>query len=552
MHESKGTCYKGQKGKTMMKKYLLKLLGIQQSDDHDLYKKGIRHYNKMEYEKAIPCFEKLLADKTTSKSLEFKLAKFYCSRANINVGIKYFALHNNGMALIHFKKALKFNPEDIDLNYFLGICRNNVGDYKGAMASFAKILEIEPWNIPTKLKMAVTFYNLNMWENAQEIYSAILGKNPGFADVHYHLGLCFLSQGKIQQAAESFSSALEINPDYIDARLKLGVTQICLKQFDDALNNLETIIQKHPGYADVYYFIGIIKEKTDEKKQALSFFNQALEISPGYKNALVKQILTCYQLGDTRTAEKKLTKALADNPGDKRLIAIQKNLPVFLSDQHTPVLMKDEYIFKELRNEFHKDLDILPSFSEIIKMFSSSRLTRDDPGIPNFLIPFIKEQIKANPRYPDLHNSLGQQLRLLNKLDDAENAFLRALELNPDYIDARINLMKTLFSNKKFDAALDHGRLLAAKNIPFPDVYFTMAQAFLELNTHEDALININRVLKLRPDMPKALLLKARIYESKGSYSHAVECLEKFIEEGTASTHQLETARQSLEKLKSR
>ncbi len=542
----------GLKGNKMIKKYVTKLLGIKQVDEPDLYKKGIHHYNQLEYEKAIFCFEKILAEKPAHRSLEYKLAKFYCSRANINVGVTYFAVHNNEMALIHFKKALEFNPEDTDLNYFLGICQNNVGDYKGAMASFGRILEIEPWNIPTKLKMAVTFYNLNMWENAQEIYSGILEKNPGFADVHYHLGLCFLSQGKTKQAAESFSSALEINPDYIDARLKLGVTLICLKQFDDALNHLDTILQKHPGYADVYYFIGIIKDKFDDKKQALAFFNQALEISPGYKNALVKQILTSYQLGETRTAEKKLTKALADNPNDKRLIAIQKNLPIFLSDPHTPALMKDESIFKELRNEFHEDLDILPSFSEIIKMFSSSRLTRDDPGIPNFLIPFIREQIKTTPHYPDLHNSLGQQLWLLNKLDDAENAFVRALELNPDYIDARINLMKTLFSNKKLDTALDHGRRLAAKNIPFPDVYYTMAQAFLELNKHEDALININRVLKLRPDLPKALLLKARIYEANGSYSHAVDCLEKFIEEGTASTHQLETARQSLEKLKSR
>lgn len=215
-------------------------------------------------------------------------------------------------------------------------------------------------------------------------------------------------------------------------------------------------------------------------------------------------------------------------------------------------MIKNESIIKELRNEFHKDLDIFPSFSEIIKMFSSSRLTREDPGIPKFLIPLIKEQIEKNPCYPDLHNSLGQQLRLLNKLDDAETAFSKALELNPDYIDARINLMKTLFSNKKLDATLEHGRQLAGKNIPFPDVYYTMAQAFLELNRYEDALININRVLKLRPEMPDALLLKARIYESRGSFSHAVDCLEKFIEDGAASTHQLETARHSLETLRHR
>lgn len=519
--------------------FLKTILGIERKKGLATYRRGIQYFNRLEYDLAIRAFEQVLAEKSLAHSLESNLAKFYCGRAYINVGITEFAKNRSNKALGYFQKALEFNPQDTDLHYFIGICMNNVGQYQEAMASFSKILETEPWNIPTKLKIAIIFHNLKLWENAEEIHRAILTKHPDFADVHYHLGLSLMSQGKPEDASDAFSRALSINPNYTQARLKLSMVHICLDRLDKAEENLKHIISRHPQYADVHYLLALVKEKTHALPEAVHHLSSALEISPQFKNALVKLIIIHCRNGDRDAASRQIDKALSYYPQDNRLCAIQRALKVFEpgfvsenpeQDGSTVIDLEDEYLIKEMRNEFHKDLDIMPNVSEIISMFNNSRYIQEDSSLTEFLIPFITEQINRNPTYPDLYNSLGTQLLSAGKYLEAENAFSKALELNPDYVAARINLMKTLYHNKNFQAALVHGNHLVPKDLPFPDLYYTLADIQVHLKLFEEAMINAKRVLRLRPGMNQVRLLMARIHLGLGDREAARNMLKIFLD----------------------
>lgn len=425
----------------------------------------------------------------------------------------------------------------LDLNYFTGICLNNIGDFQGAMESFKIIHETEPWNIPNKLKMAIIFNNMEMWSNAEEIHRSILEKNPKFADIHFHLGLCLMGQGKTSEAAESFKKALHINPSYIDARIKLGIAQACIGQYEDAFTNLNSVIDSKPEYADVYYMIGIIKEECNAAKEAVKYLQKATRISPRFKNAQVKLIICYCQLGDMDSAQTQIKEALKFYPDDKRLKSLEKYLTVFesSSNQINDISMEIKnilgsgYSIRELRNEFHNGLDIMPNFSEIIAMFSSRKYAQQDSTISEFLISIISEQIEKNPTYPDLYNSLGLQLSSNNKNLEAENAFVKAVELNPEYVTARINLFKILQKVGKHEQAYEHGKFLLSKNLPFPDIYYTMVKVLIDLKLFDEALINAKRVLKLRPSMGDTHLLLAHIYENLNDYDAAIKAVKKCL-----------------------
>lgn len=519
--------------------FLKKIFGIERKRALETYRKGIQHFNRLQYDKAIEMFERALDEKSLAHSLETKLARFYCGRSYINMGITLFAKQQSKEALDYFQKARSMNPDDTDLSYFIGICYNNIGAYEQAMETFSKILETEPWNIPTKLKIAIIFHNMKMWESAENIHREILKKHPGFADVHFHLGLALMSQAKPAEAAEAFSNALSINPNYIEARLKLAMVQICMNQTLKALENLELIARQHPEYADVHYLLAIVKEKDGHHTQAVRHLQAALDISPQFKNAQVKLIIAYGRTGNHSAAAKQVSEALSFYPEDNRIMAIQKALKVFDPDFSVPkdtiedqdvISLEDEHLIKELRHEFHKDLDIMPNVSEIISMFSNSRYTHEDSSLKEFLIPFITEQINRNPTYPDLYNSLGSQLLSSQKYMEAETAFSKALELNPDYVAARINLMKTFFRSGKDNEALVHGNLLLAKDLPFPDVYYTLAEILINLKEYDKALINANRALRLRPGLNKARLLLAKIYIGQQNQTAAIKMLRVFLE----------------------
>ena len=521
------------KVKTM--NFLNKLLGFIPKEAHEAYKKGIHFYNELQYIKAIKYFELVVAEKDFCEFLEYKLASFYCGLAYRNLGIVEFAKNNNKQALSNFKMALEYNPEHIDLNYFIGICLNNIGDFQGAMESFKIIYGTEPWNIPNKLEMAIIFHNLEMWENAEKIHRNLIKKNPNFADVHMHLGLSLMGQGKTSEAVKSFKTALLINPGYAEAQLKLGLAQACMERYEEALMTLDAIIKKNPGYADVYYLIGIIKAECNETEEAVKYLCQAIHISPKFKNAQVKLIICYCQLGKIEAAEKQIKKALEFYPNDKRLNSVKKSFKIFdpalklLNDipKEIKYILGDGLSIKEVSNEFHKGLDIMPSFSEIIAIFGNAKYAEKDSKLTDFLIRIISEQISKNPTYPDLYNSLGSQLLYSNKTREAEKAFVKAVELDPGYMTARINLFKTLQKNGKHKEAYEHGKVLSSENLPFPDVYYTLSEVLFDLKLYDEALINAQRVLKLRPSMRNANLLIARIYESQGNFESAIKTIKK-------------------------
>lgn len=489
------------------------------------YKNGISFYNQKEFIKAIDRFESMLAGKSLSSSIEYNLAKFYCSQAHRNIGVIQFAKGNNDQALANFRTALEYNPNHTDLNYFIGICLNNIGRFQEAIESFNILQKVDPDNVPNKLKMAIIFYNLGMWDNAETINRSILAKKPKYADVHFHLGLSLLSRGKPSEAVESFENALKINPSYINAQLSLGIAQACLGQFDKSFKNLNSILKVHPDYADVNYLIGVLKGEVKETDDAIKYLEKAVSLNPKFKNAQVKLIMFYCRTGQGDLAKKQIKDVNRFYPNDKRLNSAQKlieklaGLPTGTGDDCSRKLEKifgEEQLLEELINEFHTHLDIMPSFSEIINLFTNSKYVQEDDSISEFLIPLIQEHIDRHPDWPDLFNSLGSQFLFKGKFPEAESAFKKAVELNSNYIEARINLMKTLKKMGNYEKAYEHCKILISKNVSYPDVYYSTAEILLSLNRFKDALKYADKALELSPEMKSAHMLIEKIYQKSG------------------------------------
>jgi len=61
--------------------------------------------------------------------------------------------------------------------------------------------------------------------------------------------------------------------------------------------------------------------------------------------------------------------------------------------------------------------------------------------------------VDRRPQNPGLVNDLGNLLYLDSRLDEAEDAYRRSLELNPDYISARYNLALLLQKTERYRRA---------------------------------------------------------------------------------------------------
>ncbi len=510
-------------------------LGI---DDRS-YEKGMLCYNRHMYKEAIEQFQNVLERKSPSANLDRNLARFYCAQAHRNLGIVVFATGNASSALREFQKALELNPKHIDLYYFIGVCLNNIGRYKDAVDVFKHVLRFDPDHLPTKFKLAITFYNLKMWDRAISIYKDILKKNPGYADVNFHLGLAFLGQANIIEAMKVFQSAVSINPNYIDARIKLGITQTYLGKFDEALKNFSFLIEKFPDYSDIHYFLGIIFASRNEISEAVKCFNRSLQINPDYKDAKIKlAILYCH--------EEKFDAALEELEGAGRLDTDDKNLKRTILTMHDIVaepsysmrkksealdqILGGDKPLMEAIKEFNKHLDIAPTFSEMLSIIKIKKFSKEDISLWKTLIPLIKDYLKQHPTFPDTYNTLGTLYLKMNQTKEAEKVFHEAIRLNPEYVQARINLCKTLKNLGKFQEALRHGEYLLSKKVSYPDVYYTMGEIYFSLSRYDESLHEAKKALELRPQYPHADFLAAQSYEKLGQVKEAIQEYKKCLE----------------------
>lgn len=496
-----------------MWKYLKKWFGFHSSRQFD---KAMTLYNRHLYKDSIEIFEDILLEKTSATNLYHNLASVYCGYAYRNLGFAQFGMGNYRDALFNFRKAEKLAADQVDLHQFIGTCLNNLGDHEGAVKVFRFLSELHPSMVSVKMKLAIGLANLEMWEESVKVYREILEEHPRYADIWMRLGLAYLGQGKPAEAKEAFTEALKLNPRYFEAKNKLGITLAYLGEFEEALRVLGEIISSGRRYADVYYHMALVEIARGRHPEAIADLREALAVNPHYKEARMKLGILMCQGGDLRLGLQELKEVQMIAAGDQSLRPLvgaieEVSTSGCCSQEEVQAAIKqflgEDKALVETLQEMHKQIEITPSFSEIVTVVLP--LMEEDCSACEMLLPQLQGYLQQHPTYPDLHNSLGSVYVKLKRLGEAEKAFRAALSLNPEYVKARMNLFQTLKAMGKAHEALEEAVFLVGKELPYPDLYADIAEIYLDLALYEKAVASANKALEIKGSYAKAYLMRA-------------------------------------------
>jgi serine/threonine-protein kinase len=103
-------------------------------------------------------------------------------------------------------------------------------------------------------------------------------------------------------------------------------------------------------------------------------------------------------------------------------------------------------------------------------------------------------------------NVRGNALQRTNKLDDAKDAYTRALQIAPDYEGPRFNL-GVLQLRRHDPAAITTFTEILKRKPDDPKAYFSRAQANADAKHYDDALSDLEEALHRKPDEGKAWLM---------------------------------------------
>lgn len=144
----------------------------------------------------------------------------------------------------------------------------------------------------------------------------------------------------------------------------------------------------------------------------------------------------------------------------------------------------------------------------------------------------LTRAVEQAPEFPDLHNSLGLALGMTGARDRAAASFQRALQLNPHYVEARLNLAIVYNEMGRYEDALrefraeehrdpDHANLSPDVRAYLAESHVLLGDTYRHLGLTVDAAQEYTKALKAAPQFLDIKNKLGAVYADMGLYEDA-------------------------------
>jgi tetratricopeptide (TPR) repeat protein len=234
-------------------------------------------------------------------------------------------------------------------------------------------------------------------DRAGDGFASIVKDAPQFAEAYLNLGLVREEQGRHADAITSFKKALELKPRLRGANLFLGVAQFRSNQMDSAIVALHKETAAYPKDANAWMWLGVVELEKGNGQGAADALDRAAKLSPDNVDIL-------YHRGRAHL-----------------FVSNESYSSMFKAD---PKSWRVRQLLAEASASAERHMDAIAEYEAAIKLA---------------------------PNEPRLHEDLGTQYRLAGKTQEAEQAYLKELEIDPQNITAQYKL--GVLAIEKGDAA---------------------------------------------------------------------------------------------------
>lgn len=189
-------------------------------------------------------------------------------------------------------------------------------------------------------------------------------------------------------------------------------------------------------------------------------------------------------------------------------------------------------------SEMVRAIELHPPLSPLYNIFGLLKIAR------RAIVTLKKSVYGALTTDPEFMNEFvheGIQLMDQGQLPEAAEQFQKAINLNPNNLDARFRLGFVLISQKKYPEAVEifEGLIMAdPQNI---NAFFMLGIAYSELRAYYPCIANLQHALRLEPSFVEARLTLADAYHNQGKYLISMQelnALESYIpDEDTTYLH---------------
>ncbi|UXI14362.1 transmembrane and TPR repeat-containing protein 3-like [Sarcoptes scabiei] len=373
-----------------------------------------------------------------------------------------------------FTSGLKLNPNNAKLY-------NNVGHYYERQQQNEKAIEYfrlaalkDPEDLGSELNIARSLIRLNRLNEAEELLWSIkprvrssLIKNrliPHYLNIWINLAhLISLNNSRLHESENLYLEVLSIKNDFIDAYINLGELYIRKAFYEKALETYRKALERSKFVdelktADLYYNIAVaeslkmehqneIQHRKQQKSKSIQIscsqtlvniaenFVKAIEMNPEHREAMINMAILL-QKPEFPSVNQSWYRNFVVNAMKKfslsnELESFQFNIAITLLDLGGPLnrLEAIDHLKRaiELRPDYRSALYNLALLKYDFKDYESS-------------LHYLEQTLRFHSNYSKAILLQADILSRLNRLDDAEQAYNKVLEIDHQNYEAIHNL----------------------------------------------------------------------------------------------------------------
>lgn len=172
---------------------------------------------------------------------------------NYSLGVAYLLSNQHAAAEIHFRKVLEANPEHIQAYYSLASLYEKQGNLEQALTMLQKIITLVPESrsaaraegLVKIIKGRMLARGGNLQEALKLLQEALLG-DPDNLRILFPIAGIYRQQNKVHEEAEALERVLDITPGNLALHKRLGAHYLEYSQFGLARPHFENIVQAEP------------------------------------------------------------------------------------------------------------------------------------------------------------------------------------------------------------------------------------------------------------------------------------------------------------------
>lgn len=403
--------------------------------------------------------------------------------------------------------ALQLAPGDPGVLNALALLEVRSGDQREAQKYLDEALAKFPANLQSGVSMAKLKMLANDMPGAEKQLKELTQRAPQSQEAWVALGNFYSVNKRFPEANQAFQSALKLNPRYGMALASLGEAQYDAGQKDQAEATFRHLSSLPDSQYEAVY--GGYLMQAGKKDAAIQEFQRLMQLHPKDRAARTQLLRAYVQAGRTKEAQALSDEALKKNPKDSDALLARAGLSVVRHD------------YASAQNDLAQVLQFDPRNAEVHYLLAQIYRTR------GFALSARQELSKALDSNPDLlqarlalaadlsTQSPQQALDLLDKTPKTSQ------KLTLGFVLQRNTCLLALGRNEEVQKTLD----AALKVSRDPQLLVQQALLDLRQQRYDQARAALREALDKNPDNPRALDLLGNSYLAQKQRDKGLEAV---------------------------